>query len=236
MKKTAHKLIVSTLILTLALSFLGIIVCSALTAKEEFEQEAPRNKYTLGIGDSIEIVVWRNDDLNKTVTIRPDGNIALPLAGEVKAYQLTPAELSEVITAKLGRFIKSPKVSVIVTNFGSRRILVLGEVKKPGIYTISKRITALQAIGMAEGYTDDALLKHTMIVKKPYSVNPIILSADLHSVIKDGKFGNDVMLEPGDIVYVPTSFMGKIKDFVGFFNANIKPAADSYLLYKAIDD
>ncbi|MFH2145339.1 MAG: polysaccharide biosynthesis/export family protein [Candidatus Omnitrophota bacterium] len=236
MQQPISKTAVLTLILSLILSFSNLAGSHALNTTEEFEQEAPGNKYTLGIGDKIEIVVWRNDDLNKTVTIRPDGNISLPLIGEINAYQLTPAELSGVITAKLGLFIKSPKVSVIVTNFGSRRILVLGEVKKPGIYTLSKQLTALEAIGMADGYTDDALLKNTLIVKKPYSANPIILSADLHRVIKNGEFGNDIILEPGDIVYVPTSFLGKIKDFVGFFNANIKPVADSYLLYRAIDD
>jgi len=77
MNQIIYKPIAFTLILTLVLSFFGVAVCSALNTQEEFEQEVPRNKYTLGIGDSIEVVVWRNDDLNKTVTIRPDGNIAL---------------------------------------------------------------------------------------------------------------------------------------------------------------
>ncbi|MCF7874576.1 MAG: polysaccharide biosynthesis/export family protein [Candidatus Omnitrophica bacterium] len=220
-------------------SFLRIFLagCLALSvlAVEAKAQES-KSAYRLGSGDTIEVIVWRNDDLNKEVTIRPDGRLSLPLAGEIIANGLTPSELNKKITLKLEKYIKSPKVSTIVTGFGSKRVLVLGQVKRPGVYSLSRPTTALEAISKAEGYDQFAYLKSVMVIRNGYSDNPEILSANLLKAISKGNLSGDISLQPGDIVYVPKKFIGKAKDFLSFFNSNLKPIADSYINYLDYDD
>ena len=189
------------------------------------------SRYILGIGDTIEVAVWRQDELSRKVIIRPDGMISLPLVGDIRADGLAPEKLSKNIALCLSKFIKAPKVSIIVTDFESKRVLVLGEVMNPGIYKLSKQLTALEAISQAGGYTRYALLTNIVVTREAYSNKPKIFTADLWSVIHQGKFNNNVVLKPGDIVYVPNSVVGKISDFMEFFNSNIKPAADTFWLY-----
>ena len=194
-------------------------------------------EYMLEPGDVIEVAVWRNEDLSRTLTIRPDGRISLPLAGEIKANGLSPEKLSRVIASKLQeKYILDPQVTVIVNSVGSKKILVLGEVKNPGMYNISQRMTALEAIGKSGGYAKYSYLENTVIIRNPYDKVPHIFTADLKSVLKEGKVRNDVVLQPGDIVYVPRTFFGKIDDVVSFFSRTIKPLADSYLYYKIVED
>ena len=194
-------------------------------------------EYMLESGDVIEVDVWRNQDLSRILTIRPDGRISLPLAGEIKAAGLSPEKLSQVIASRLqDNYILDPQVTVIVNEVGSKQILVLGEVKNPGIYKISKRLTALEAIGKSGGYAKYSYLENTVIIRNPYDKVPHIFTADLKSVLKEGKVRNDVVLQPGDIVYVPRTFIGKVDDLFSFFGRTIKPLADTYLFYKISED
>lgn len=194
-------------------------------------------EYMLESGDVIEVAVWRNEDLSRTLTIRPDGRISLPLAGEIKASGLSPEKLSHIITLRLqDKYILDPQVTVIVNSVGSKKILVLGEVRNPGMYNISQRLTALEAIGKSGGYGKYSYLENTVIIRNPYDKVPHIFTADLKSVLKEGKVRNDVVLQPGDIVYVPRTFFGKMDDVVSFFSRTIKPLADSYLYYRIVED
>lgn len=194
-------------------------------------------EYMLESGDVIEVAVWRNEDLSRTLTIRPDGRISLPLAGEIKASGLSPEKLSQVIASRLqDKYILDPQVTVIVNEVGSKQILVLGEVKNPGMYIISKRLTALEAIAKSGGYAKYSYLQNTVIIRNPYDKVPHIFTADLKSVLKEGKVRNDVILQPGDIVYVPKTFFGKLDDLGSFFARTIKPLADSYLYYRIVED
>jgi len=198
-----------------------------------------KKQYTLGIGDKVEVSVWRNEDLCKEVVIRPDGRLSLPLAGEIEAAGMLPEQLKDEVYLRLSKFINNPQVSIIVNGFSSQKILVLGEVKHPGMYKISQPLTALDALAKADGYKEFAYLKNVMVIRKAYSSNPKILSANLLDVIDKGKLDGNIPLKAGDIVYVPKKFVGKIKDFLSFFNENIKPIADTYINYRhvgAIED
>ena len=207
--------------------FLG--VCDATGIAEDQE-------YLLDVGDVIEIAVWRNPELSKTVTIRPDGRISLPLAGEIKAAGMTPHQLSTMITASLGQtFIKDPKVTVIVDEVGSKPILVLGEVRSPGLYSMARPLTTLMAIGQAGGYNRYARLDSTLVVRNSQAARPNLYLIDLRKVLKKGGADN-FALQPGDIVFVPKTFLGKVDDVFSFFAQNIKPVADTYLFYKIAED
>lgn len=110
------------------------------------------SSYHIGPEDVLEISVWRNKDISKEVTVRPDGRISLPLIGDVQASGLTPTELTEAVTARLAAFMKSPTVSVIAKEVNSYSIYLMGQVANPGRYFLRSKTTLLQALTLAGGF------------------------------------------------------------------------------------
>jgi len=222
---------------TKKLSFLVlfILILFSFSIAEQPDEAGKRLKYVIGSGDLLEVSVWNHPELTKEVSVRPDGWISLPLTGEILAYGMAPGELSETIRAKLLQYLKDPNVSVIVSKYKSKKILVLGEVKKPGMYQYEGGLTAFEAIGLAEGYNSHAQLKSILIVRNPYS-KPVFYLANLYKVIHDADMRENVPLLPGDIVYVPENFIGNLGDFMDYWIQRIRPAADTFWLYKLAMD
>jgi polysaccharide export outer membrane protein len=121
--------------------------------------------YFLGPEDVLDITVWKNADLSKQVTVRPDGRISLPLIGDITAVGKTAAQLSGDISVKLKEYKENPSVSIVVKEVNSYAMYVLGEVVKPGKYPLKSKTTLLQAITIASGLTPMAArnpgLKHS---------------------------------------------------------------------------
>src|SRR3990172_5932546 len=92
--------------------------------------------YQMGREELIQVLVWKNDALSKTVSVRPDGWISLPLVGDVKAAGLTPMQLKGLIVEKLKEFVADPNVTVIVEDIRSFKVFIVGEVAKPGAYVL----------------------------------------------------------------------------------------------------
>lgn len=108
--------------------------------------------FLLGRNDVVEVSVYRDSDLTRTVPVRPDGRISLPVVGEIVAAGRTPAQLREEIAQKLGPWVKDPTVvSVIVREVRSARFFVVGEVARPGAYPVAGEVSALQAVALAGG-------------------------------------------------------------------------------------
>ena len=95
--------------------------------------------YTIGPEDILDITVWNNAGLSRTVPVRPDGKISLPLLDDVQAAGVTPKQLKTNLTRRLAKYVASPEVSVIVREIHSRKVAVVGEVKKPGRYDVGSR-------------------------------------------------------------------------------------------------
>lgn len=113
------------------------------------------NDYRLGAEDVIDIFVWKEPDLStNNIVVRPDGKISLPLAGEIDAKGKSASQLEADITARLQKFVTQPNVNVMVKQINSLKISVLGEVRKPDIYKIRNRVTVMDAVAMAGGFTD----------------------------------------------------------------------------------
>ena len=110
------------------------------------------HEYIIGSGDVLEILVWKNADLSKTVTVRPDGKISLPLINDIQAAGSTPMELKEQIAQELRKFKEVPEVSVIVTDAKSRVVYVLGQVVRPGAYPLGPNATVIQVIALSGGF------------------------------------------------------------------------------------
>ena len=147
-----------------------LAVCNSVAAPSQ-TTDAPsamspaagaQDEFHLGPEDVIEVFVYKEPDLSTTVTVRPDGRISLPLAGELDASGKSAVQLQEEIAERLKRYITGPLVNVMVKQINSLKISVLGEVRKPDVYRIKNRVTVLDAIAMAGGFTD--LARPTRVV------------------------------------------------------------------------
>jgi len=155
--------------------------------------------YQLGPEDVIEVFVWKNPELSSTATVRPDGRITLPLAGELVASGKTPEELRAAITAQLKRYVELPYVTVMVKAINSPQISVLGEVRKPGRYRLAQRASILDAIAMGGGFTEYADGKDVLVLRPTPGGGTRRIKVNVKSLLRDG---NPLRLEPGDTVYV----------------------------------
>jgi polysaccharide export outer membrane protein len=170
------------------------------TATLEAEAEGP---YRIGREDVLDISVWRDADLSRTVPVRPDGYISLPLIGELAADGKTPPELAAAIKEKLRPYVQEPKVAVIVREINASKVFVTGQVTKPGSYPLRGRMTVLQAIALAGGFTDFASENSIMVIRqgeRPAQI-PVRYSDLISPSPEEGS--KDLLLRPGDTVVVP---------------------------------
>lgn len=181
------------------------LIAAALVAPASAEAPAERNgsrpevEYTLGPEDVIEVFVWKEPELSTVVTVRPDGRITLPLAGEFEAADKTPKQLQEEVTERLEKYLEVPVVTVSVQAINSRQISVLGEVRRPGRYRLAQRTTVLDAIALGGGFTEFADRGDVVVLRKTrHGVRRI--RANVKRTISYG--ADPLYLEPGDTVYV----------------------------------
>lgn len=139
----------------IAFMLLGACADVPREALEEVNRPLPKD-FLLGPEDVVEVTVWRNQDLSRTVVVRPDGMISLPLIGDVQASGLTASGVSEKISKRLSEYKESPSVSVSVKEINSYFIFVVGEVVRPGKYPLKSYATVLQAVSLAGGFTQYA--------------------------------------------------------------------------------
>lgn len=158
--------------------------------------------YKIGAQDIIRIDVWREDQLTRTVPVRPDGKITLPLLNDIQAAGLTPMELAGVIREELKKFITNPQVSVSVSEINSRRIYVNGEVNKSGAYALLPHMTVLQALSGSGGFTAFARIKNIYVLRKENG-KPVKIPFNYKEAIKGKNPEQNIELQPGDIVVVP---------------------------------
>jgi polysaccharide export outer membrane protein len=164
--------------------------------------------YIIGPEDVLDIAVWKNPDLSRTVQVRPDGRISLPLIGDVPAVGRTAEDLTRDIKHRLQGYMENPNVSIMVKEVNSYSVYVLGEVAKPGRYPLKSKMTLLQAITMASGFTANAARNKIVVFRFGDSgegQRKIRASYD-DIVLRDG-IDQNVELKPGDTIVVPNETM-----------------------------
>lgn len=162
--------------------------------------------YRIGPADKLTISVWKNADISRTVVVRPDGMISLPLLNDVKAAGLTPEELRDMLTDRLQDYLNNVELSVIINEIHSLKYAVLGEVLNPARYEYQSRLTVLEAIAAAGGLKPFAARKRIVILRQidgNDAVQRIPFNYD-QAAASNGSKGN-VELQPGDIVMVPAT-------------------------------
>ena len=159
-------------------------------------------KYLIGLGDTLEIVVWKETELSKQVVVRIDGRISLPLVGDVDAVGKTPTELATELKKSLGELIAEPAVSVILTQSRSWRYYVIGQIKQPGEFNIDYPITILQALARSGGFLEWAKKDNITIVRKE-SGHDKLLKFDYDDFVKGKNIEQNAVIKPGDVIVVP---------------------------------
>jgi polysaccharide export outer membrane protein len=159
--------------------------------------------YLIGADDILAVNVWKEAEVSRTVPVRSDGKISLPLAGEVQAAGLTPKQLETEVAKKLESYISEPEVTVIVQEIRSRRFNILGQVAKPGTYLLTNSTTVLDAIAMAGGFRDFAKKKSIYVLRANADGTEARLPFNYKEVIKGEKQTQNVRLQPHDTVVIP---------------------------------
>lgn len=187
------------------LAVMTLAACATSAPPPPATSSAPdfTNEYRIGVGDSLSINVWRNDDLSVAVPVRPDGKISVPLAGDVMVGNKTPEEVAADITEKLTTFIRDPYVTVIVTEMGSdayrSRVRVTGAVESPISVPYRQGMTVLDIVLEAGGTTEFANETGAVLYRRDGSR----LEVHLNRILHRGDMSTNYPLQPGDVITVP---------------------------------
>lgn len=158
--------------------------------------------YVIGNDDVLVVSVWKEPELTRTMPVRPDGYIALPLIGEVKAQGSTPNQLQQELTQKLSNFITTPVVTVIVQEIRSQKVSVIGEVARPGTYPLIQPMTVMEALAQAGGFKDFAKTSKIYVLRVNKNGTTTKLPFDYKSALK-GEGQRVLKLQTSDTIVVP---------------------------------
>jgi polysaccharide biosynthesis/export protein len=157
--------------------------------------------YKIGPEDLLDISVWKNPELSRTVPVRPDGKVSLPLVNDIQASGLTPTALRQQLIDRLSEFIPAPEVAVIVREVHSMKVAVVGSVKTPGRYELKSAATVLEMIALAQGFTDFAARDRVVVLRQEKGETKRIPFN--YRKVAAGDEQANLIVQPGDIIVVP---------------------------------
>jgi polysaccharide export outer membrane protein len=161
--------------------------------------------YVIGDGDILMISVWGSPELSIASTVRPDGKISLPGLGEIKASNLTPSELTKILEQELKKIIKTPIVTVIVTQMTNYRIFVLGGGAATGVHILARDSTLLEFLSQL-GSFENADLAGSYLVR-----NKKVIKTGFYELFEKGDFNQDIFLKPNDMIFIPDNFEKRVR-------------------------
>jgi protein involved in polysaccharide export with SLBB domain len=195
-------------------------------------------EYRLGFGDVIEVKFFNNERFNETVTVRPDGRMALQRMGEFFVSGMTPRELDSLITVRYAEFIQQPDVTIFLREFGGYQVYVLGEVNTAGGYPVQRDMTVLQAIAAAGGMRDGGKLASVVIIRQKETGEIDAFKVNLKEAVKrdeEAVRDQNIYVQPLDIVFVPKTFVANMSTFMTQVYAGFFPPVQLYLQALFID-
>jgi polysaccharide export outer membrane protein len=161
------------------------------------------DSYVIGNDDLLAINVWKEPDISRSIPVRSDGKISLPLVGEVQAAGQTPLKLEQAIANKLQNFISQPEVTVMVQQSNSQKFNVLGQVAHPGTFPITNSLTVLDAIALAGGFRDFAKQKSIYILRQSADGTQTRIPFNYKEVLKGTNPAQNIKIQPRDTIVVP---------------------------------
>lgn len=184
----------------LPLALFSFAVFHYAEAQESLQATEP--DYKLLPGDTLQVSVWQEPDLQREVLIRPDGWFSFPLSGDVRAKGRTVSQIAFELTEKLKRYIPDVVLTVSVVGIDGNKIYVLGQIKRPGAFIVNPRVDVTQALSMAGGMTPFASVNSILILRRE-SGRQITFRFSYGDIEKGRKLEQNIQLEPGDVVIVP---------------------------------
>lgn len=180
------------------------VAVAAISQPVSAEVSKPHDdSFVIGANDVLAINVWKEPDVSRSVPVRSDGKISLPLAGEIQASGLTPLKLEQDIASKLQSYISEPEVTVIVQQINSQKFNILGMVSKPGSYSLTNSSTVLDAIAAAGGFRDFAKQKSIYVLRRNPNGIESRLPFNYKDVVKGKNPDQNVKLQPNDTIVIP---------------------------------
>lgn len=161
------------------------------------------DSFVIGNDDVLSINVWKEPDISRSIPVRSDGKISLPLVGEVQASGRTPLKLEQDIASRLKSYIAEPEVTVIVQEIKSQKFNILGQVNRPGSYVLSTSLTVLDALAAAGGFRDFAKQKSIYILRQNADGTQSRLAFNYKEVLKGQHLEQNVKLQARDTIVVP---------------------------------
>lgn len=208
-----------------------LVLLSAITAQSQESslvkaEDLPPSisgPYRVQVGDVLEIRFFKSTQLNQSLAIGPDGDIYLPLIGQVKVLDRTITEVTNELNERYSAEIVEPQVTVNVREFSGLRFYVGGEVLAPGMRPYRGDLTVVKAIMEAGGFQTSAALSTVVLIRNGENDQPVGSKINVKDILHKGQFKKDIPLEPSDIIFVPRSKIANVNLFVEQFIRNNIP-------------
>lgn len=181
---------------------LAVLMCLSLAATGLAETKDPKRVYTLGPEDVLGISVWKDEALTREVVVRPDGKISFPLIGDINVIGRTVEEVRAEIQKRIDEFVPNAPVSVMVLKIMSPKIYIVGKVGRPGMYVMAERMTVMQALALAGGFTPFSATADILILRDVGGKQQA-LNFDYDDVAKGKRLEQNFLLNTGDTIVVP---------------------------------
>ena len=194
---------VAAAIMKKSFQFMALLGLSTCFAASLHAQDTVRDGYEVQPGDILEVSVWKEEDLQRQVLIRPDGFFSFPLVGDIDATGKTVGDLREEISARLERYIPDLVVTVTVSDIQGNKIYVLGQVNNPGQFVVNPSVDVMQALSMAGGTTAFAALNDIMILRRNGDGSQEARRFAYKDVERGRSLEQNIVLQSGDVVVVP---------------------------------
>lgn len=169
-----------------------------------------QGEYLMRSGDQLQIVVYGHEDLSTKpgvsytpYVVRPDGNLALPLIGDVNCRNKTVPQVAQEITTRLSEYIIDPQVTINITKLGTTRVYVLGEVKTQGLYELEKSHKLIDAVAKAGGFSQKSAKRKVYVVRE--GMDNFVTQVNMLDLLKNGMHKNNIELQEGDCVYLSSN-------------------------------
>lgn len=182
---------------------IALLVVLLTSSPFALAQSEPSKGYLIQPGDVLEVSVWKEEDLQREVLVRPDGQISFPLVGDIDANGKTVSDLRAEITDRLQKYIPNLVVTVTVARIMGKKIYVIGQVNNPGEFVVNPAIDVMQALSMAEGTTPFAKLGDIVILRRDSNGRQSATPFRYNEVANGRSLDQNIMLDNGDIVVVP---------------------------------
>lgn len=198
-------------------------------------KKTPIVEYFIAPDDVIEVFVWQNPDLSKDIIVGPDGTISYPLVGRIQAVDLTLSQLEDKIRERLSEYIKYPQVSIMLKKASGNKIIILGEIARPGIYTYTASINLIEAIALAGDFTEGAHADSIMVVRGNLTEKPEVKRINILKAITRGTTSTEIVLQPNDVIFVPKTFVANFNKFLSDLQPTISTALSIFSLKREVE-